>query len=195
MNKIIYIGMDVHSTNFTLCSFEPGYGFEADKIFGQTQIKEDIFNSTVKYINKLKSMRPDVDVVCGYEAGCLGYNLHRKLKAKEIESVILAPTTMAVSRNSSKQKNDYRDAITIAKCLASSAYKAVYIPDEKDEDVRDFIRMRDDHKTALKQIKQQLNAFCLRHGHHYDKTKWTGLHLNWLRKLELSKVQRETVEE
>ena len=42
--------MDVHSTNFTLCSFEPGYGFEADKIFGQTQIKEDIFNSTVKYI-------------------------------------------------------------------------------------------------------------------------------------------------
>ena len=40
--------------------------------------------------------------------------------------------------------------------------------------------MRDDHKTALKQIKQQLNAFCLRHGHHYDKTKWTGLHLNWL---------------
>ena len=149
-------------------------------------IKEDIFNSTVKYINKLKSMRPDVDVICGYEAGCLGYNLHRKLKAKEIESVILAPTTMAVSRNSSKKKNDYRDAVTIAKCLASSAYKAVYIPDEKDEDVRDFIRMRDDHKTALKQIKQQLNAFCLRHGHHYDKTKWTGLHLNWLRKLELS---------
>lgn len=74
--------MDVHSSNFTLCSFEPGYGFEADKIFGQTQIKEDIFNSTVKYINKLKSMRPDVDVVCGYEAGGLGYNLHRKLKAK-----------------------------------------------------------------------------------------------------------------
>jgi len=195
MNKIIYIGMDVHSTNFTLCSFEPRYGIEADKIFGQTQIKEDIFNSTVKYINKLKSIRPDVDVICGYEAGCLGYNLHRKLKAKEIESVILAPTTMAVSRNSSKKKNDYRDAVTIAKCLASSAYKAVYIPDEKDEDIRDFIRMRDDHKTALKQIKQQLNAFCLRHGHHYDKTKWTGLHLNWLRKLELSKVQRETVEE
>lgn len=106
MNKIIYIGMDVHSSNFTLCSFEPGYGFETDKIFGQTQIKEDIFNSTVKYIKKLKSMRPDVDVVCGYEAGCLGYNLHRKLKAKEIESVILAPTTMAVARNSSKKKND-----------------------------------------------------------------------------------------
>ena len=62
-------------------------------------------------------MRPDVDVVCGYEAGGLGYSLHRKLKAKEIESVILAPTTMAVSRNSSKKKNDYRDAINILQWL------------------------------------------------------------------------------
>ena len=35
MNKIIYIGMDVHSSNFTLCSFEPGYGMSEDKIFGQ----------------------------------------------------------------------------------------------------------------------------------------------------------------
>lgn len=49
--------MDVHSSNFTLCSFEPGYGIEADKIFGQTQIKEDIFNSTVKYINNLKCIK------------------------------------------------------------------------------------------------------------------------------------------
>ncbi len=29
MNKIIYVGMDVHSTNFTLCSFEPGYGIDS----------------------------------------------------------------------------------------------------------------------------------------------------------------------
>ena len=187
--------MDVHSSNFTLCSLEPGYGVEPDKFFGQVQFKEDLLKNTVKYVNNIKKNRADVDVVCGYEAGCLGYNLHRQLKDNRIESVILAPTTMAVARNDSKKKNDYRDAITIAKCLASSAYKAVYIPDEKDEDVRDFIRMRDDHKTALKQIKQQLNAFCLRHGHHYDKTKWTGVHLNWLRKLELSKLQRETVDE
>ena len=55
---------------------------------------------------------------------------------------------MALARNSSKKKNGYTDAITIAKCLASSVYKAVYIPDEKDEDVRAFIRMQDDHKIA-----------------------------------------------
>ena len=51
MNKIIYIGMDVHSSNFTLCSFEPGYGVTEDKIFGQVQFKEDFINNTEKYIS------------------------------------------------------------------------------------------------------------------------------------------------
>ena len=41
MNKIIYIGMDVHSTNYTLCCFEPGSGVGDDKIFGQVQFKEN----------------------------------------------------------------------------------------------------------------------------------------------------------
>ena len=49
MNKIIYIGMDVHSSNFTLCSFEPGYGMTEDKIFGQVQFKEDLIKNTEKY--------------------------------------------------------------------------------------------------------------------------------------------------
>ena len=44
--------MDVHSTNFTLCSFEPGYGFEDDKIFGQTQIKEDMGMRTKSWTPK-----------------------------------------------------------------------------------------------------------------------------------------------
>lgn len=55
--------------------------------------------------------------------------------------------------------------------------------------------MRDDHKTALKKIKQQINALCLRHGYHYDGTKWTAQHVAWLRKLGLSPLYRETLDE
>ena len=55
--------------------------------------------------------------------------------------------------------------------------------------------MRDDHKDALKKIKQQINALCLRHGYHYDGTKWTIKHVTWLRKLELSPLYRETLNE
>ncbi|EUC53416.1 hypothetical protein [Mogibacterium timidum] len=36
-----------------------------------------------------------------------------------------------------------------------------------DDQVKDYIRMRDDHRAALKKVRQQINAFCLRHGHQY----------------------------
>lgn len=88
-------------------------------------------------------------------AGCLGYAPQRELSKKGIKCVILA-TTMAVQKGGKRVKNDYKDSIEIARCLASGAYKPVYIPDTEDEDVRDFMRMRDDHNTDLKHIKQQL---------------------------------------
>ena len=55
--------------------------------------------------------------------------------------------------------------------------------------------MRDDHKLALKKVKQQIIAFCLRHGHHYIGTKWTHKHISWLKKIELPALYRETVDE
>lgn len=195
MNKIIYIGMDVHSSNFTLCSFEPGYGMSEDKIFGQVQFKDDLIKNTEKYICNLKSQRKDIDIVCGYEAGCLGYVPYRELTRSGINCKILAPSTMAVQKGGKKQKNDFRDALDIARCLASGSYKAVNVPDIEDEDVRDYIRMRDDHQTALKQIKQQLNAFCLRHGFQYDKSKWTLAHIQWIKRLKCTKIQKEIINE
>ena len=46
--------------------------------------------------------------------------------------------------------------------------------------------MRNDHKTALKKIKQQILSFCLRHNYRFDGTKkhWTQAHLKWLRSLK-----------
>jgi len=196
MSKIIFIGIDVHSTNYTLCSFEPGYGFEEDKIFGQVQFKEDFIKNTEKYIKNLKKQRKDIDdVICGYEAGCLGYVPQREFAKRGIKCVILAPSTMAVSRGKNI-KNDFRDSVDIARCLSTGGYKSVYIPDMEDEDVRDYIRMRDDHCTALKQIKQQLNAFLLRHGFTYEgKSKWTQKHLDWIKHLACTDKQREIINE
>lgn len=39
------------------------------------------------------------------------------------------------------------------------------------EAVRDYLRMRDDHKLMLKKIKQQINAFCLKHNKIYPGNK------------------------
>lgn len=60
---------------------------------------------------------------------------------------------------------------------------------------KEYLRMRNDHKLALKKIKQQINAFCLRHGFQYSGTKWTQAHLKWIKKLEVKNMYRETLDE
>ena len=80
-------------------------------------------------------------------------------------------------------------------CLSYGGYHAVYIPTDEDDSVKEYLRMRNDHKLALKKVKQQINAFCIRHGHHYEGTKWTLAHLRWLRQLELKGLYQETLEE
>ena len=106
----------------------------------------------------------NVEFVCGYEAGCLGYTLYRELTAHNVICKILAPSTMPAVKGKKRIKTDKRDAENIARCLANRTYNSVHVPTRDDEETKEFIRMRDDHKQALKCVKQQLLAFCLRQG-------------------------------
>lgn len=195
MKRILRIGMDVHSKTYTLCAMEPVIG-EDDRIFANIQVTADHKN-ILMFIENLKSklgLSDEYDIVCGYEAGCLGYSLYNQLTAAGVKCVILAPTTMLTPQGK-RIKTDARDALMIAQCLSYGGYHAVYIPTEGDDSVKEYVRMRDDHKLERKRTKQQINAFCLRHGFHYADTKWTLKHLAWLRRLDLSPLYRETLDE
>lgn len=195
MKRIIRIGMDVHSTNYTLCAIEPVIGGN-DRIFATIDIEPD-YKKIVMFIEGLKfklGVDNTYDILCGYEAGCLGYSLYNQLTDAGIKCEILAPTTMLTPQGI-RVKTDARDARMIAHCLAYGGYHAVYIPTEDDDSVKEYIRMRDDHRNARTKIKQQINAFCLRHGYHYTKTKWTSVHWKWLKELKVSGLYRETLNE
>ena len=195
MYRIIKIGMDVHSTNYTLCAMEPIFGAE-DRIWGEIMVEPD-YKAVICFIESLKMKLgscDDYSIECGYEAGCLGYSLYHQLEGAGIKCVILAPTTM-LSQQGKRVKTDKRDARLIAKCLCYGGYHPVYIPTGEDDAVKEYLRMRDDHKQALIKLKQQINSFVLRHGHRYVETKWTNKHVKWLRKLELDPRYRETLDE
>jgi transposase len=194
MNRILKIGMDVHSTNYTLCIVEPKIEGDPDRLY-EVQVEPDYLN-IVRVINNLKKKYKDdtLHITCGYEAGCLGYKLYHELTNAEINCVILAPSTMEMP-GGKRIKTDKRDAWLIAKCLANGGYSPVHVPSRNDEDIRDYLRMRDDHKGQQKAIKQQISSFCLRHGHQYSKTRWTCSHIKWLRELPLNDMQREILDE
>ena len=190
MTSILYIGMDVHSTNYTLCA----YMIEGKKSFARTTINPKI-DELLKYLANLQQHYPGYELVCGYEAGCLGYSLFHQLTRNKYKCIILAPTTMPSTPK--EIKTDRRDALKIAQCLAYGTYSPVHVPTDQDNAVKEFIRMRDDAQALLKQTKQQINAMCLRHGFSYpEKSRWTGKHLKWLRELELGNaILQETLAE
>ena len=52
MKRILKIGMDVHSTNYTLCAMEPTFGAE-DRVFGEIQVAPD-YKDLLLFIESLK---------------------------------------------------------------------------------------------------------------------------------------------
>jgi len=192
MTSIIYVGMDVHTTNYTLCC----YSFENDQIFAQAQMEPD-YRNIIKYLERVRMSYGDVHFLCGYEAGCLGYSLFHNLVGQGVDCVILAPSTMATTKKKGI-KTDKRDAANIARCLAYNTYSAVNIPTATDNAVKEYIRMRDDAKGTLKRYKQQLLSFCTRHGKQFTEGRnyWTQKHMAWLGKLDFGHpVLQETFQE
>ena len=189
---IAYVGIDAHTTNYTLATRMEG---------SKNQINVNTYSPTVSNIVKYckairKEYGKDSEIILGYEAGCLGFKLRRDLEKNDLKCIVLAPTSIPGTEQNRKRrkKTDKRDAEAIAKALHNGDYSEVYMPDEEDEAVRDYIRMREDHRKQLKVIKQQICALTNRHGFKYEdgKNYWTQKHLKWLKSLPIEGVLKET---
>ena len=63
MNSIVYVGMDVHKEQYTLCC----YSYETDKVEYKQTIPSD-YKLVLKYMEQVRSRYDgEVTFVCGYE--------------------------------------------------------------------------------------------------------------------------------
>ena len=196
MKSLVYVGMDVHKASYSLCCFFPSAG----EFFGEAKIEAGakLVKADLAEMSRVLSEKgfDDVAFVTGYEAGCLGFSLYKDLTKIGIECKVIAPTTLSVEACISKKKSDRKDAKMLARNLAYGTCKFVHIPDDVDLETKEYIRMRADHVIALKKVKQQINALCLRLGEEYsDGAKWTAKHLGWLKGLKLPGLVREALDE
>ena len=148
-NIIVYIGMDVHKKSYSLCT----YLKDEDKVLFKEKISSDL-HLLLDYFEAVKKnfKKKEVTIKCGYEAGCIGYSLKKALDDYDVDCIIMAPTTM-LNINNKRVKTDKRDAENIAKNLALGTYKEIHMITDRDEEIKEYIRMRDDHKLALTKIK------------------------------------------
>jgi transposase len=127
-----------------------------------------------------------------YEAGPCGYGIHRQLSAAGHDCAVVAPSLIP-RKPGDRIKTDRRDAINLAKLHRAGELTPVWVPDPAHEAIRDLVRARQVAVRSLRQARQQLSGFLLRHGHHYHRSAWTLMHRRWLAGLKFDQAAHRIV--
>ena len=116
-----------------------------------------------------------------YEAGPCGYGVYREIVDTGHHCEVVAPSLIP-RRSGERVKTDRRDAVKLARLHRSGELRAVWVPDEEQEAMRDLTRAREDIKAIERKAKQRLGAFLLRHERVYreGKSRWTQRYFRWL---------------
>lgn len=120
-----------------------------------------------------------------YEAGPCGFWIYRRLVRKGYGCMVVSPS-MTPRRAGDRIKTDRRDCLNLARLAYAGQLAPIYVPDERDEAMRDLVRAREDVVCVQRQARQRLQALLLRNEIRYaGKTAWTAAHRRWLADLKL----------
>jgi transposase len=146
------------------------------RFFGEI---DNTAEATAKLVKKLAAKYERV-AFC-YEAGPTGYGLHRQITDLGHECMVAAPSLIP-KKPGNRVKTNRRDALGLAKSLRAGELTAVWVPDSRHEAMRELTRARGAAVQDARQKGQQVSAFLLRQGRHYDagKKTWTKAHMGWL---------------
>ena len=185
-----YIGLDVHKDTIAVAVAMPGRG---DPVY-----RGEIKNQRKSLLRLIRSLSPHGEVLsfC-YEAGPCGYGVYREIIDTGHHCEVVAPSLIP-RRSGERVKTDRRDAVKLARLHRSGELRAVWVPDEEQEAMRDLTRAREDMKALELKARQRLGAFLLRHGRVYreGKSRWTQRHFRWLEEQRFEHpVQQEVFQE
>jgi transposase len=99
--------------------------------------------------------------------------------------MVVSPS-MTPRRAGDRVKTDRRDCLMLARLARAGELQPIYVPDAKDEAMRDLVRTREDAVCMQRQARQRLQALLLRNEIRYvGKTAWTAAHRRWIAHLKL----------
>src|ERR1700693_4412828 len=171
-----FIGMDVHKDTIVVAVTAAGDVGKATPYgtFPNTAAAVE------KLVRRLRQASSGPLKFC-YEAGPCGYGVHRTLAKMGVDCMVVAPS-MIPRKSGDRQKNDKRDAASLAVLYRGGLLTAVWVPDAAHEAMRDLIRIRLAAVRAVRTARQQLSAFLLRHERVFphNPKAWTKAHRGWL---------------
>jgi transposase len=176
MNKVRFVGLDVHAETIVPAVAEPGRDGEVRCL----PVIANRFESVRKLMKKLGP--PEQLRVC-YEAGPTGYALYWHLTELGVKCEVVAPTLVPVKAGD-RVKTDRRDAQKLARSYRAGDLTPVWIPDAAHEALRDLVRARLAAKKDQLRARHRLSKFLLRHGRRppVRVRAWTVAYMTWVKK-------------
>jgi transposase len=177
-----FIGMDVHKESIDIAIADAREARHFGRVGGDAA-------SVDRAIRKLRSVHRKPVFV--YEAGPCGFWLYRRLKSQGLECMVVSPSMMP-RKAADRVKTDRRDAMKLARLARAGELEPIYVPDEKDEAMRDLVRAREDAVCMQRQARQRLQALLLRNEIRYvGRSSWSAAHRRWISGLKLPNAAQQ----
>ena len=176
-DSAVFVGLDTSKMKISMALAEDGRHGEV-RFFGDI---ENTPEAVRRLVTKLagKSGR----LMFCYEAGPTGYGLHRQITALGHDCAVIAPSLIP-KRPGERVKTNRRDAVTLARLHRAGELTRIWVPDPGHEAVRELVRAREAAMRDLREKRQHLQSFLLRHGRVFTGRKaWTRAHARWLAEL------------
>lgn len=155
---VIKLGIDAHADDFRVVVMTEG----------KLPKPARRFNSVAELVNFAASLaRGDAEVHSCYEAGPLGYGLHRALCAFGVNNRVVVPVNL--DESGKRVKTDARDALALCVRLdrhvaGSDAFSVVAVPTPEQERARTLGRERDSLLADRQRHASHVCSLCLYYG-------------------------------
>jgi transposase len=179
---MLYVGLDVHSRQSSLCILNSSGG-----IVNQFQLKGP--RSTV--VDRLRQL--DQPFAICYEASCGYGHLYEAIRPLAAHVTVAHPAKLRLIWRD-KRKNDRIDAHKLAKLLLLDMVPPVHVPHIDIRAWRSLIILRQRVMSQVVRAKNQIRAVLRENDIAGAKWLWSKKQLAWLQSLELHPVARLRLE-